>query len=422
MRPLWFSEVEPFPCSVLARRWPSVPNLGDMLRLPGLIRLGLVPAPDVFIAGTPCQAFSFAGRRGGLADERGALTLTYVEVLDEIDKKRPGREAVGVWENVPGVLSSKDNAFGCFIGGLAGSGCALEPGPRPEPCKSRPYWFWDKSRSEHRPRWGNAGYIVGPKRTVAWRVLDAQYFGVPQRRRRVFVVASARSGFNPGAVLFEREGLRRDTPPSREEGEAVAGTVTESSRKDDRGTPAGNLIPCWWDGGQISQTLDAVLHKGQTMPEKNRFPAILQPDPIAFNCKDNGRDAAQGVAPTLRAMGSNSKRPNGGGQLAVVAFAENSRAEIRLEGGEGRRTGCIPAHCGGKPGQGAPSIIDADLTVRRLMPVERERLQGIPDNHTAVLHKGKPAKDSPRYKSIGNSKAVPVIQWLGRRLLREIVQ
>ena len=194
MSAAWFSEIEPFPCSVLKHHWPQVPNVGDMNTVAAFIRSGLLPAPDILVGGTPCQAFSVAGLRKGLGDARGQLTLTYVDILNAIDEQRPGQEAACVWENVPGVLSSKDNAFGCFLAALCGEDEELKP---------------------PRKKWANAGCVFGPQRTVAWRVLDAQFFGVAQRRRRVFVVASARDGFDPCQVLFESEGVRRDTPPSR---------------------------------------------------------------------------------------------------------------------------------------------------------------------------------------------------------------
>jgi DNA (cytosine-5)-methyltransferase 1 len=197
----WFSEIEPFPCAVLKHHYPDVPNLGDMTKLPDLIRSGQVEVPDLLCGGTPCQAFSVAGLRQSLNDERGNLSLTFCEIADAIDEQR---KSIIFWENVPGVLSTKDNAFGCFLGALAGEDDALVPPGG---------------------RWANAGFIDGPKRAVAWRVLDAQYFGVAQRRRRVFVVASARADFDPAAVLFEFDGVRRDTAPSREARQAVAPTV-----------------------------------------------------------------------------------------------------------------------------------------------------------------------------------------------------
>lgn len=170
----WFSEIEPFPSAVLAHHFPDVPNHGDMTALPERILSGEVEAPDLLCGGTPCQAFSVAGLRKSLDDDRGNLSLIFTEVADAIDSVRTisGKQpAIIFWENVPGVLNTKDNAFGCFLGQLVGADSPLTP---------------DSGR------WPCAGYVVGPKRKAAWRVLDAQYFGVPQRRRRVFVVASAR--------------------------------------------------------------------------------------------------------------------------------------------------------------------------------------------------------------------------------------
>ncbi|HDC4501487.1 TPA: Dam family site-specific DNA-(adenine-N6)-methyltransferase [Enterobacter kobei] len=186
-KPAWFSEIEPFPSSVLAHHWPEVTNLGDMTKIADAVRAGDVEAPDVLVGGTPCQAFSIAGLREGLSDDRGQLTLSYVELANAIDAKRRERgepESIIVWENVPGVLSSKDNAFGCFLAGLAGESSELQPAGG---------------------KWTHAGCVYGPERVIAWRVLDAQFFGVAQRRRRVFVVASARKGFDPAAVLFEQD-------------------------------------------------------------------------------------------------------------------------------------------------------------------------------------------------------------------------
>jgi site-specific DNA-cytosine methylase len=204
----WLSEIEPFPCAVLKHHYPDVPNHGDMSLLPEKILSGQVEAPDLFCGGTPCQAFSVAGLRNSLDDARGNLSLTFVGIANAIDHVRSLRgdsPAIVFWENVPGVLNTKDNAFGCFLGALAGES---EPITAPG------------------ERWSNAGCVFGPQRTVAWRVLDAQYFGVAQRRRRVFVVASARDDINPTEVLFEFEGLRRDTAPSREKGQRIAPCVT----------------------------------------------------------------------------------------------------------------------------------------------------------------------------------------------------
>ncbi|MGG5933045.1 DNA cytosine methyltransferase, partial [Salmonella enterica] len=223
-QPAWFAEIEAFPSAVLANHWPHVTNLGDMTGIASAVRAGDVEAPDVLVGGTPCQAFSIAGLRNGLADKRGQLTLSYVELANAIDDKRRERgeeEAIIVWENVPGVLSSKDNAFGCFLAGLAGEDEAIEPGERPAAGKSNRYWRWNKKTSKHVAAWPQRGCIYGQQRSVAWVIRDAQYFGVAQRRKRVFVVASARKDFDPAEVLFEFEGVRRDTPPCREPKTAV---------------------------------------------------------------------------------------------------------------------------------------------------------------------------------------------------------
>ncbi|QXO48224.1 DNA cytosine methyltransferase [Morganella morganii] len=160
MKPIWFSEIEPFPSAVLAAHWPQVDNLGDMTKIAAAVRAGDVPAPDLLVGGTPCQAFSISGMRGGMSDERGKLTLSYVELADAIDDKREEnneRPAIIVWENVKGVLSSEDNAFGCFIAGLAGEDEPLEPGARPEHGKSNQFWTWNKknqsARCELAGRW-----------------------------------------------------------------------------------------------------------------------------------------------------------------------------------------------------------------------------------------------------------------------------
>ncbi len=184
----------------------ALENLGDLTLIADQVRAGDVPAPDILVGGTPCQAFSVAGARNGLADPRGALTLKFVEIADAIDQKRQEHNqppAIIVWENVPGILSdNRSNAFGCLLGALAGEGCALEPAGR---------------------RWTNAGCVAGPRRRIAWRVLNAQYFGVAQRRRRVFLVASGRDDLDPAEVLFEPCGLHGDSSPDCEEGQVPAG-------------------------------------------------------------------------------------------------------------------------------------------------------------------------------------------------------
>lgn len=313
----WLAEIEPFPCALLAHHYPKVPNLGDMTKIADLVNNLLVEAPDLLCGGTPCQAFSVAGLRNSLDDARGNLSLTFCEIANAIDSTRllwKQQPAIVFWENVPGVFSTKDNAFGCFLAGLAGEDDALVPPGG---------------------KWTDAGYVHGPQRTVAWRVLDAQYFGLAQRRKRVFVVASAREGFDPAQVLFEFDGVRRDTAPSRQTGQDVAGTIAK----------------CSFSGGA-------------------------------------------------------GGRPEGAaGNHFVPSVAQ-----------------CLTTRTGQRYDPETETILPAadPVAVRRLTPVECERLMGFPDNYSLVPHRNKPAADGPRYKALGNSWAVPVVRWIGERIKKEI--
>ncbi len=441
MEPLWFSEIEKFPSAVLSHRWPKVPNLGDMAILPELIRVGRVVPPSILVGGTPCQAFSVAGKRAGLEDDRGQLTLKYVEIANEIDFKRPGDECVALWENVPGVLSSKDNAFGCFLGELAGESCALQPPGG---------------------KWPNAGFVFGPKRSIAWRILDAQYFGVAQRRRRVFVVASARKGFDPCKVLFESEGVRRDTPPSRGTGSSVAALIASgvgTCGADDNRGQAGHLIPYsmtgagfWREGAGTLRGREQDSHENLLCMAHGQGGAeiVSDGDPsltcnpeaslIAFqlNAMPAQMDFNEDTIPTLTCSRNPavcfSSNGNGSVNTAPHAYALNA-------GNLGNNTNMVldpgPALCFQQNGSGELRTSEVAYTlntdsnasgrntgmVRRLLPVEYERLQGFPDNHTQIPWRGKLPKDcpdGPRYKAIGNSKAVPVVRWLGQRILKEL--
>ena len=219
----WLSEIEPFPCALLAHHYPNVPNLGDMTTLPSRILSGEVEAPDILCGGTPCQAFSFAGLRKSLDDARGNLSLVFCEIANAIDSVRSVQGLPPViifWENVPGVLSTKDNAFGCFLAGLAGG---------------------DTPYTVPEGKWGGAGIVQQGKREIAWRTLDAQHYGVPQRRRRVYVIASAREGFCPSKILFERTGLSGDSQSRREEGKAVT-TFAEGSFGSFSSSPVSGVL------------------------------------------------------------------------------------------------------------------------------------------------------------------------------------
>jgi len=182
VKPLWLSEIEDFACRFLSNKYPHIPNKGDMNDIPQMLKDKHIEAPDLLCGGTPCQAFSLAGLKNGLDDHRGQLTLKYIDILNEIDIIRASRgenPACFLWENVEGVLTDKTNAFGCFIAGLAG---------------------YDEPIAV--TKWPYAGIIHGKTRNVAWRVMDAKYFGLPQQRRRLYVIGGGKD-FYPENVLFE---------------------------------------------------------------------------------------------------------------------------------------------------------------------------------------------------------------------------
>jgi len=385
-----FAEIEPFPSAVLAHHFPTIPNFGDFT---GIQLEMLDGKPDVLVGGTPCQSFSVAGQRAGLDDPRGNLTLEFARLA-----RRLGVPWI-VWENVPGVLSFGD--FGAIISTF-------------EEC----------------------GY------SVCWRVLDAQHFGVPQRRRRVFLVGHLGDDWRPSAeILFEQASMRGNPPKGGKKGQEVAGTLGGGSgsrgwssdldrttfipvevdasrvngavsRKWSKGSgspaegEAYNFVSgAWWDGGQLGQTLDSVIAKQQMMPEKNRFPVVLQ-TAIAVRTAQtgaNGIGVAEDVAHTLD-----------GAQGQAVAFTASEQSN-----GFAWERPHYPTLTAGAPTDSSniQHGIRIGTVVRRLTPRECERLQGLPDDWTLVPYRGKPAADSPRYKAIGNGMAVPVVKWIGQRLL-----
>lgn len=250
-----------------------------------------------------CQGFSVAGLRGGLSDPRGQLTLSFVELANAIDDRRAalGQQPCTIfWENVPGVRSDSQNAFGHFLAALVGVENPIEPGPRPEPGRSSAHWTWKKETSEHVAKWPSAGAVAGPRRTVAWRSSDAQFFALAQRRERVFVVASAREGFDPQVVLFEFDGLRRDTAPSREAGEDIAGTSDESAYRgshwDDPNNPHPALTQSHNTGGVGSSNQELFSQRGAYLVPQRSAELVPTFRMVAF-----GEYATDGSASALKA-------------------------------------------------------------------------------------------------------------------------
>lgn len=289
----WFSEIAPFPSRILAEKYPAIPNVGDMQNIPGLILGNELSAPDLICGGTPCQAFSLAGWQNGLKDDRGNLTLKFVDIVESNDAVRlaGGKPRCKVfWENVEGVLSDKTNAFGCLISSLAGLPDVLEV---------------------KGGRWPNGGLVRGAVRNVAWRVLDAKFFGLPQQRRRLYVVAGGKD-FCPENVLFE-------------------------------------------------------VHNGE-FPQYPSAPLIFEKDGHDFQVFREYTDCLYAAYGTK--WNGNAAAYNG--SLFVVQ----------------------------------------DRRLRRLSPLEGERLMGFPDNYTNLPG----ARKTNRYQAIGNSWAVPVVRWIGKRI------
>ena len=291
----WFSEIAPFPSRLLAEKYPNVPNLGDMSGIEDAIKLGTVETTDVICGGTPCQAFSYAGWKKGLKDNRGNLTLKFVDIVnanDDIRQEHSKAPALVFWENVEGVLSDKTNAFGCFISSLAGLMDVLKV----------------------KGRWPSAGFVRGPRRTVAWRVIDAKYFGIPQQRKRLYVIAGEDST-HPESILFEKHTNHKDV-------------ISDSDTNGVKFAKDGHNF-------EIFRSYTDCLYS-------------------SYATKWNGNAAANN------------------GSLFVVQ----------------------------------------DGRIRRLSPIECERLMGFPDDYTNISD----SKKSNRYQALGNSWAVPVIMWIGERM------
>lgn len=516
-----FAEIEKFPSAVLAHHYPDVPNVGDMSKHDWSQYAGKV---DIVCGGPPCQDFSIAGLRAGLDGARGNLSIVYMRALHAIKPRN------AIVENVPGWLNDKKNAFGCFLAGLVGAD--------------------DPLRTPDGKSWPNAGMVAGPLGRAAWRVLDAQYFGLAQRRRRVLVVADFGNGADPAAVLFERKGLFGNTPPSRETGKDVAPTISARTKG---GGGLGTDFDL--DGGLIAGALTGGNGPGggwRIGPDEVAANHIVHAPEIA-RCVATREGSSQDyetttmvavdVAPTVRAGGNRTggdrpygtdvdtcdslavvhaiqagalrtnpnSGPDGVGVQEGVAYTLEARAEVQAvcvtgevahtlkaegadasEDGTGRGTPIVActhevvgtlcaedsphggrgltglqtmlsgyiqpvsyapdvsatiaarsSRGGGQtnsPGHNADQQVVVTSAVRRLTPVECERLQGFRDNYTRIpikhyaqrkITKNRPADmwekdhnggwwlmapDGNRYKALGNSWAVPKFLWLGKRL------
>jgi DNA (cytosine-5)-methyltransferase 1 len=390
-RAAWFSEIEAFPSAVLAHHYPDTPNRGDMTRFKDWPDAAI----DLLCGGTPCQSFSNAGLRAGLDDPRGQLMLTFGAIAARY------RPRWLVWENVPGVLSSGGGRdFGAFLGLL-----------------------------------GHLGY------GFAYRVLDAQFVrvdgyarAVPQRRQRVFVVGCLGDWRSAAAVLLERESLRGVPAPRREARARVAATLTRGAESSGRGGYAGRRQED--DVNIVAGTLDARTKSGGFPGTDGACSGHIVAHALTgegFDASEDGtgRGTPLTVSYALNAKGGGGRLdgesetliPTNGGVFDVAGTLDANHGNIRPEQAWTNRVVAFNARQdpinGPIDSDGSTSGILTGAAVRRLMPVECERLQGYPDGYTLIPWRGKPAEqcpDGPRYKALGNSWAVNCPRWIGMRI------
>lgn len=358
-QPLAFSEIEKFPSAVLDHHFPGVRNLGDMNNYKDWT-FASGTTVDVLAGGTPCQSFSVAGLRKGMDDPRGNLALVYCGILERLKPRW------FVWENVPGVLSSnKGRDFGAFLGAVAQLG----------------YGF-------------------------SWRILDAQFYGVPQRRRRVFFVGHLGDWRHSAAVLFERESMCRHPTQGRETQQEIAKTLrarANSSHRED----SDNFVTHSLRGEGFDASEDGT---GRGTPLVS----------CTLPASDGG--VSSGMHPVIaiqeQAVSENVNNGPGGSRIRSdgKSYTLEARSKVQAVSFNARQH---PIHAKVTPpldADGNTVGVNHQTTVRRLTPRECERLQGFPDGWTLVDYRGSQAKDGPRYKAIGNSMAVPVMRWIGERI------
>ena len=323
--PAAFAEIDPFCCAVLAHHWPDAPNLGDVTRITD-DRIAALGHIDLVVGGSPCTDLSIAGKRAGLAGKQSCLFHEQVRIFHAARNLCGARWLL--WENVPGIFSSNNGRdFATVAGKLVGIEIPVPP-----------------------RGFGSEGAACGPVGIVEWATLDAQWFGVAQRRARYFALLDTGDWTHRPPVLLEPDRLRGDSPPRRETGQDVAPTLGARTRG---GGGLGTDFDC---GGLITGSLVA-------------------------RC---GRNGAAGNSADMLICGTVSSK-----------WAKGSS---------------------GPAGDECQNLVVHTLRVRCITPLEAERLQGFPDGHTAIPYRGKPASDSPRYRAIGNSMAVPVMRWIGDRI------
>ena len=391
----FMSEIEAFPRAVLSHHYPETQLHGDFTT----IRAGQYGSIDVLVGGTPCQSFSVAGLRGGMADARGNLALEYLRLAERL------RPRWIVWENVPGILSSADGRdFGAFVGGLAECG-----------------YGW------------------------AYRILDAQYFGLAQRRKRVFVVGYLGDWRRAAAVLFEPESLRGHPAPRREARERVANAITERPDRGGGNSEGQRLIAGTpraqggKSGGRYDQspfTITPPITSNPYGDHESREGLLvahclnahggsgrIDAESETFVCRDVAATLTQGTVSHGKG-GYAGRRQEDDENLVAHAFDARMSDVLQYGNLSGPLDTCghsigvthsLTSLSAGRAQEDGIGLFQHSA-VRRLTPRECERLQGFPDDFTLIPYRGKPAADGPRYRALGNSMAVPCMRWIGERI------
>lgn len=372
VKPMWASEIEPFPVSVTEKRFPNTKHLGDITKING----AEIHPVDVISFGSPCQDLSVAGKRAGLDGERSGLFLEAVRIIKEMRCKTNGKyPKIAIWENVPGAFSSnKGEDFRVVLEEL----CKIK---RSDTVIPRP-----TTRGERNDKWQDAGLILADEFSIAWRVLDAQFWGVSQRRRRIYLVVDF-TGQCAGEILFVREGLSRRFAESRKAWKGITDSVKVGSDAkvwDARGNGRGGIAPTL-TGDHNDRITD--------------YTAL-----IVMATQQGGAEIAVNLCPTITAAAgmSGNNQPVLCYTLDRASFNQgiNAQFDIGVDG-----SGI--AHTLVAKGPGAIACYP-DYDVRRVTPTECGRLQGMPDWWCTDV----PHSDSAEYKMWGNGMALPCVMYV----------
>ena len=394
VRPVWSSEIEAFPIAVTKKHFPETLQLGDITKLDG----ATLPPVDIICAGSPCQDLSVAGKRKGLDGERSGLFRKAIDIVRGMREATNGEyPKFFIWENVPGAFSSNKGAdFQAVLEEITKSKIPMPAGGK----------------------WAAAGMVRSGKCDIAWRVLDAQYWGVPQRRKRIFLVADFRNQQSRNTeVLFEPESLPGDIESGGKEGQRAAAGVENNTRITSSFEPGITARDGRKLSHEVSTTLRANMGDNQTSILTCKSVYSIQGNTIDRQLKNgaNGKGVSKDISYTLNtvdrhAVTDKEQYAVDFGRTAdrIQMNATQSTTLLGLGGGGGAKTGLY--HLKNKNG--------IKYIVRRLTPLEAERLQGLPDSRTDIAFKGKSAPDSARYKAIGNGMAQPCADFV----LSKVVQ